>query len=425
MKIAECSYCGMLAITDLDVCSSCASMLGIEPPAIETSVSGSQHSPVNQFQHSPQTNPASNKEEFPPSLPREENHYQPPPAMPQSQCLRCGETVPIGQSQCSDCLSGKRKKIPLTKPILIFSLLVVVIGFFGFGYISEKFSPWGIIWKYNQATHADNNVVYENFSLKGDVRVTAFNFLGDPKHLDEGLSPETMESQGIGEKFSFKMIFQKPNKSGVELFKAVDSEDSLIFKQVYDGVLGWQYSNMRGQPAGYQTKQDGFGIKKFGFGLEDYDSAEFMNDAIKAEFGETNINFLSEKKNFQVNNDKKTSDSKIIVKVGKKVNGVMKYSILVFDQKSGLLIGMALKEAVNNLPVVTTFFIDRYKEFSVKRQGWLGINDQIILVPTRVTLVIGPDKSNSASLASSLMMDFNVTGLDIDTQVPENYFVQP
>ncbi len=422
MKITECSYCGALAITNQDICASCESLVSPEAHFVTENV---VKPATDRFQQTG-LNPAypSPNNEFIPPIRENRNNFANPYAPTQpaldSKCLRCKTAVPRGQSKCFDCESKKTSSL---KFFAVLTILAGLIGFFGFDYIYEKISPRGIFRKYAKTTGADDSLVFENFSLKGEARVTVISGFGfNAESLNNKLSSPSSNNQDGGDKFSFKMIYQKPNKSSIEFFKGDGPESQTAFKQVFDGVRGWKYTNMPNQPGGYQDTNDAFASKKMGLGLEDFDSVEFLNDEITLEFGTETIKVLSGRKNFEMGGVQTPTDSKVIVKGNHKRNGITESSLLVFDQQTGLLLGTIKNALLNNVPVTTVIYFNNYEKFSVNRKGYFGVAKQMTLVPTRMTFVTGKSQASAMTGNSLLMMDLNVKGLEIDAPIDENYF---
>lgn len=422
MKISECSYCGALAITDKDVCTSCEAL--ISPEAAPVAANAPQTT-INGFGQTSQTvlnsaYPAPQTKYIPQAAPPRNNFprsYQPAQPVLDARCLRCKTPIPRGQSQCFDC---ENRKSPRGKFLAAFLVIAVIAGFFSFDYVYAMVSPRGIFRKYAKTTGADDSIIFGNFSLKGEARVMPiYSFGFNAESVDTATAGQNQE---LGEKFSFKMIYQKPNLSSIEFTKTEPSGNRTAFKQVFDGVRGWKYTDMPGQPAGYQDTNDAFASKKMGLGMDEYDSLEFSNGSTEIEFGKQTVSVLSEKKSFNIGGAPTPSDSKVIVKATQRHNGVPDSSLLVFDQKTGLLLGIIKIAMMNNTSFTTTIFFNNYEKFPVKRQGFFGVGNSMVMVPTRMSFVTGPSKASPQGMSPMIMIDLNVKGLDIDAPIDEKYF---
>lgn len=414
MKISNCSYCGLLAITNEDVCESCESLFSPDdqdstqsnetelPPMVESSSISTSSTPDNEslWERSQNRNQFSDSD-------------RPIQTDSKSNCLRCGIPIDYGLTKCFEC---ENKKFPAVKVSIVFAVLAILIGTFSFSYIYESFSPWGIYGKYAKATGADDSIIFENFSFKGEARVMATIPSKDPKSFESSLSVSNVYGQQGGEKFSFEMVYKKPNMTSIEFTRGSQT----VLKQVFDGTLGWKYTNMPNQPVGYQDTDDAFGLKKMGMGLEEYDSMEFLDDKIKAEYGEENIAVFSGLKTFDVEGIKKDSKSLVIVQGRNKKNGKDDKSLLIFDQETGFLIGMMRKDMVNNSPVVTTILFNNYKKYLVNKQSYLWVSNDYVLIPTKTTFVMKQTGS-----IYSIVIELNIEKFNIDVPIDDKVFVKP
>jgi hypothetical protein len=196
MKISECIYCGMTAITENDVCTSCKAFLEPEPAAQQTAPNVSQPQQFQQeFQSSAMPAGVPVYGETSNNYPRQAppvrdavggyNSFQPPNALT-AKCLRCHAPTEQGQSQCFDC--ANRKKASPLKKFAVLLIIVAVIGFFSFDYVFAFVSPRGVFRKYAKATGADSSISVDTFSFKGEVRMRALQgFLFNAKTSEETL----------------------------------------------------------------------------------------------------------------------------------------------------------------------------------------------------------------------------------------------
>ncbi|HEY0458949.1 MAG TPA: hypothetical protein VGC97_07315 [Pyrinomonadaceae bacterium] len=422
MKISECSFCGVLAITDQDICASCRAFTS--PENQSATAQNPSQTEANAFHQAPRTafNPAypatvsapANEYAPPfqaPPAPRG-NSYQPPPVI-EGRCLRCQTPVPRGTPKCSDCANGK-KSSPL-KLLVVFTIIAVVVGFFSFDYIYTQVSPRGVFRKYEKTTGADNSLIFENFTLKGDTNVSVSS---GPSYTTAGFS----DRNAVGAKFSFKMVFKKPNKSSIEFISDTDTGSVTAFKQAFDGVRGWKFTNMMNQPAGYQDTDDGFASKKLGLGMDEYDSLEFLNDKIAEEYGKENIKTLTAIEALEVADLKKPSEGKIVVLANQKINGKIDSSLLVFDRSSGLLVGMIKKTMVREMPLFTFIYFNKYAKFPVKRSGYFGVEETRILVPTAMSFVTRANNSGQVNSMPVVTIELAVKNVEFDAAIEDSYF---
>ena len=411
----------MTAITnEQDVCASCQAFVA---PA-EEPVAPNPASPPANFQ--PAINPFQQTAEsaplpaFPAVAPNNQYvpqpNYQntPPPRLEdrrsapysaepllESSCVKCGAPLPRGQRACLDC--GFSKK---SSPIkyLVALLIIGVIGFFTFDYAYEQVSPYGTVKKYAKTTGVVDNIVYENFVLKGETSVTA----------DASFSTKNLGT------FSFKMVHKKPNVSSVEFLRGEET----AFKQVYDGTRGWKYTNMPGQPVGYQDTEDGFGSKKMGLGMDNYDSLEFMDEAAREQFGPEIVDALSKIKEVEMEPLKQPSGEKTFL-VGKdKRNGKTEPSLLVFDQKTGLLLAVAKNAFVNNMVLTTVIYFDNYAKFPVKRKGLFGVSEVRVLMPTKMKIATGLNTAWRAAGMPVITINMDIKSVETDTEIDAGYFTK-
>ena len=249
--------------------------------------------------------------------------------------------------------------------------------------------------------------------LKGDANVAVD---APPGFTARGMTGggQTLNS------FSFKMTYQKPNISGVEMIR----ENETVYKQVFDGVKGWKYTNMPGQRAGYQDTEDAFAAKKMGLGLDEYDSLEFMNDAAAQQFGPQNIKVLTDKKEFEVADLKKPTGEKTILVGKQKRNGKTDTTLLVFDQSTGLLLGVIKNDMTGNVLVTTIIHFDKYAKFPVKRKGLFGVGETRILAPTKMTFVTHGNDSAQVGGVPIVTIELNVKALETDAQIDAGYFTR-
>jgi hypothetical protein len=413
----------MLAITDRDVCTSCAALF--ISPETEAAAQNAAPPEINPFQQTPQAAgsapvyPAPGNNYVPQNLPPRSgfgNSLQTSPPVMDARCMRCRTIIARGESRCFDC--ANKKSSPF-KRLAVAAVLVAVIGFFSFDYVYEQVSPHGIFRKYAKTTGADDSIVFDNFVLTGETYVSV------DSSADSFKPNRVLEDKHSLEDFSFKMVFKKPSLSSVEFMRDGGSGSHTAFKQVFDGTRGWKYMNMPNQPAGYQDTDDAFASKKLGMGMDEYDSLEFMNEAAAQEYGKDNIKALTDIKEIEAADIKKPSGEKVIVLGKQKLNGKIDSSLLVFDQQTGLLLGI-LKKAVtnNNMPVITIIYLNKYAKFPVKRKGLFGVEETRILVPTKMSFVTKPGDSGKVSGMPVIMIELNIKAVEINAAIEDSYFTR-
>lgn len=417
MKISECSYCGTLAITDNDVCSSCQLMIAPETPADAPYAVNSE---AGSFQPHAQVVATSgypappNVESAPPAPRPFPGLYQSTQPVLDSKCVKCRTPLPRGQRICFDC---ENKKSSPWKKLAFLLIFVVAAGFFSFDYVYEQVSPHGTFRKYAKATGADDSLVYENFVLTGETVLSVNAPMGFKATVNsaDGSSSET---------FAFKMLFKKPNLSGVEFMNG-EAGSNTVFKQVFDGTRGWKYSNMPGQTASYQDTEEGFGSKKMGLGMDDYDSLEFAGETIAQDYGKDYIKRLTDIKEIEIADIKKPTGEKTILLGKQKLNGKIESSLLVFDRNTGMLLGMLKKGVMGNTPVMTIIYSDKYVKFPVKRKGWFGVSETPVLVPTKMSFVTTAGMTGQLNGVPTITIQLNVKAVETDAKIEDKYFQKP
>lgn len=437
MKITECSYCGILAITDEGVCTTCKTSLEPELPDQTTKTdnqieSSSVSQTVSQTFSSPRNHDFQNStasEGFP--------GYRQSTQLPlDSTCLRCGAPAPRSHRRCSSCeTKSEQKSSPVRKLAFLGIFLALLLGGYLLFYYEDS-SPAGVLKKYERASGADPSLIFENFSFNGKahVFVTAFKGTPDKVTFQDGKFV-TGESVRVGEEnYSFKMVFKKPNKSKIEFTKSDVSPGSTAqtpaFIQAFDGVNGWRYSSMMNQKPTTEKTDDAFADRSLGLGLDKYDSVELLNDAIASEFGKEVIQSYDSIKTFEVSSLPVKSEEKVIVHTKKTLsNQKIDNSLMIFDKKSGFLLGVIKKSIVNGTTVISTIFIDKYRKFPVNYQGFFGVGSKSVLVPTSWKFVMEPPKSTPAGGNSSprinVTIELNVEELKVDTQIDDAIFIMP
>jgi hypothetical protein len=435
MKIAECSYCGIFAITEQDACENCQTALEINLPAavektnqinqfneetnVQVNVVSTSIKPDNQV--FPQTQQSDNGFDTP-------QHYWQPAL--DSKCLRCGTPVQTGQSRCFDCDSiGNVKKSPLigiSKILLIFA--VFIGGYMLYQYVNN--SPGWIFRKYAKATGADNSIIFENFSLNGESQLMIGRYSNQQNMLSANQSNSyNFQQEGllVAEDFSFTMIFKKPDKFSLEFIKEDTSPNSkgsyTAFKQVFDGIKGWKFTNINNQSPRYEDSDDAFAEKKMGMGLEEFDSMEVVqatDENIKMEYGPQTIKTVTDLSNLIVEGATISSDKKVIIYAKKKHNGKTDASLMFFDEKTGFLIATIKKAEVDGKVVISKIYTNSYNKFPVKKKGFFGKQSTLILIPTKWTITTEPSIAEKTGITMTITL--NIKKVDVDTNISDDIF---
>jgi predicted nucleic acid-binding Zn ribbon protein len=333
-------------------------------------------------------------------------------SLPESNCMRCSASIPRGEALCSACSQSSSK----TSKVKIFAGLFVVlgvIGFFGFDWALAKASPWGVLRRYAKATGTNSTIVFENFLIKGEMRVVPLGMVGiDHTKVDSQIAD--LESRGTA--MSFKSVFKKPNMAGVEMTRP---DGTVIYKQVFDGVSGWRYVNMDGKPSTQEDNTDAFASKKMGLSLEEYDSVEFADETKLTPYN-TYIEPLAKKEKFRVSDIEQTSGTKTFIIAKQKHNGTIEESVLAFDEATGFLIGILKKVDINGKPSFTTIFFDNYEKTQVATSGILGLGKSRILIPKKITILTTFSVNPGANTTMLIVM--NVRSFEADAQIEEGFF---
>ena len=420
----------MTAITNLqDVCTSCEAFVAPATEAAALAPDQPETVPqpaTNPFQHASQgapmpAYPSMQNAQF---VPQTDFQNTPPPRFEErggattsahvqpldANCVRCRAAVPRGQQICFDCNQPK-KSSPFK--YIVALLLIGVIGFFSFDYAYEQLSPYGTLRKYAKTTGADDSLVYSNVVLKGETNVSV-NSANAP------LWDAKLPSRDPMGTFTFKMIHKKPNVSSVEMMR----EDETVFKQVFDGTSGWKYTNMPGQPAGYEDTDEGFASEQTGLGMDNYDSLEFMNPASMQEFGQDVVELLNKTKEVEAANLKQPTVDKTFIVAKSKRRGKTESTLLVFDQQTGLMLAMARNSMINNMVATNAIFFDNYAKFPVKRKGLFGTSETRVLVPTKMRMVMGVNNLWRAAGMPVVIIDMNIKTVETDAEIDPEYFTR-
>jgi hypothetical protein len=176
-----------------------------------------------------------------------------------------------------------------------------------------------------------------------------------------------------------------------------------------------------------ETIGHGFGEGNFGVGLSGNSSISELDEAAKAEFGNAIGYFDGVVKTFEVEGATKNSNKKTyIVSKRTKPDGKTEKILLVFDEETGFLIGMAKYEAIDNKPVSTIGLFTKYKKFWLKEKGFFGTKNKFVSIPTLWNLKIG--ELETLTLTGSgikVEIDLEIDSITMDTPVDDAIFEKP
>lgn len=430
MPISECSFCGALSVTENSVCAACEQLMGGQTARQPTEQFSS---PQEGFQQFPQGFEGFGSDAVPSNSfhqPRQEvasaqtfeqptRSFQPPrqqfggPFQPEntSTCLRCGSVIPRGMSTCDSCPGGKSKSF--LKKLAVVAILLV-IGYFSYDLGFEMVSARGVVRRYEKATGSD--ATFDSIVFKGEVDVKQVPGFFNGKSIDM-----TQVGKIPGAAFDFTMVFQSPGKSAVEM----EQGGTTVFKQAYDGTKGWELNRMGGQSS-VVDKNDGFGLRKMGVGIDDFDSVEFMDSSAASSFADGKVDNVKSIAQIKVGSETKTIGERVCVKGVSTRNGKPETSVMVFDKSSGLLIGMVKTEKVGDKEVPSVILFDEYRRFAYKGSGPLNFfRSNQVSVPTKWTIAISPPANPQIIIPSPLVMTFNVADVSFDGIFNPQIFNRP
>lgn len=432
MKINECSYCGMTAFTDEGICPACLAALGqaetVQNPNAENIV---ETSPVGAvFESFPQSFESENYAHQSQTVFVQETRS--PPRRDSSEnwkrCAVCNAGIAQYREVCSRCevsVKSVKKKSGFGRYAAGIVMLILIVG--GFYHFRADNSPAGILRKFEKATGTSNSLSFETFVMKGEAKITITGATSP--------GPTTISNPVrilAEEKYYFDMFFKNPNKSLLDFYKiSVEPNSSAhesALKQGFNGINGWKYTNLFNQPVRVENNSDSFGDKRMGMGLDEYESVEELNDTIRAKYGDELIKAFESLKTFEVDGAAVQSDKKVFLLVkSPKTDGKTDESLLVFDEKSGFLVGMLKKNIINESSIFTKIFANGYKKFYVKEKGFFGIKGKFILVPTiwKFDMKLSKPAEKQGPLEVLLTIELKVESLLTDVPIDDAIFEKP
>lgn len=409
MPISECSFCGALTVTETGICSACEQMMN---DTVASQSAETVTPPPRELERFPEGfegfgNPASQPD--PPAFSQPPQTFAPPPRRdfvpafePEktSTCLRCGATIPRGMATCDACPAGRSKSV-LKKLALVAAMLV--LGYFAYDFGYEMVSARGVVRKYEKAT--GSGVAFDSIVFKGDVEVKNVAGFFKDKKIDMATVAATP-----GSNMEFTMVFQSSGKSAVEL----EQGGTTLFKQVYDGTKGWELSRVGGRPA-IVDKNDGFGLRKMGVGIDDFDSVEFMDARAASDFAGGRVDNVKSIAQIKLGSETLNISERVCVKAVAIRNGKPETSVLVFDKSSGLLIGMIKVEKVGDKEVSSVILFDDYRRFTYKGSGPLSFfRSNQVSVPTKWTIAVSGPPDPQIPVPGAMVMSFTVADVSFD-----------
>lgn len=429
MKIIECSGCGKLAIIENEMCANCETEQSTEQNIVNQK-SYIESSPISDFNAEPYP-PTQSNEVYPNQLHTYNN--QPRQHFSYSNCRLCKIQIQSPQTICFEC---SNKKFPVGKFFGAFALAAILIGGFYFYKSNIANSPSAIFKKYERVTGTDKYNEFKSLSFTGDSTVTAriAPHIDIQKLFTEFTQADSLKSsqprriyRSLEENFTYTMIFQQPNKSSIEFLKKdaknKTSQGKVVFKQVFDGVQGWKYSNMFNQPVKIEDTGDGFSDNRLGVGFGEFDSVEFLNDKIKAEYGEENINMLKGLSTFWLNNKFVVTESKVIVEVKQTRNGKTNASLMMFDERTGFLLEILNKDVIKGSTVISKIRTNSYKTFSIKRSG--QSEAETVILPEKWVFEMEELNVNAINDSLYVTITLGIDNIELDVPIDDSIFAKP
>ena len=412
----------MMAFSENGVCPSCETANSTEPVFDEESANefdDFQTVPVSGFSQELNTEIEPDEDFSPPSysqnfddfqsLQSDRPSYQ---SAPRVSCMLCNKLIPAVQKVCSECAN---KKSPMKKLFTAFAVLAI-LAILGGGVYAYKFylenAPMRVLDDYAKATGSDKMANIQNLSLKGKVKIKV-----STSPINQGLQTRSME-----EFLLFDLILENPNKSYMEFFKNNSennpSQKEVFYKQAFDGFNSWKFVRLFDQPAQLEDTPGGVEGSKPEFFLQKYDSVEYLNDEIKKEYGEEALEQLTSITSFAVDGNLKMSNSKEIVQV-KKNNDK---TLMVFDKKSHLLLGILKIDNSKGSPLTATIYADNYRTLKVKEKN---AGEVSVLLANQWKFEMYGKNVESSKVDVSVSMTLNIESVETDITVDPKIFYKP
>lgn len=432
MKTSECSYCGILTSSDKSICDSCAAAFSVPENFADSGsaeIENFSKTAVDDFSPQFQIKPENPENVFRQSPPADNfqasrAYRTPRPNTPRSSCVLCHRQIPAAQKVCYEC--GRKK--PATKKFFSVFAVLAILAITGIGVYAYKIylknSPLTVLKNYASATGAEKMTGIQNLVFKGKVSI---NLSVAPEHtvMQVAASPvgksvpmnKTPQARSFNEIYSFEMIMQNPNKSFMAFYKsdpADVSKKEIVYKQAFDGFNGWKYAKMFNQPATLEDAKGDSGQNRPEIFLDNYGSVEFLNDEMKAEYGEINLDSLMSISSFSVDGIETASKERVAIQVVKD----NQKTLLVFDKEKSLLLGILRKEVMKGEKTVAKIYVDNYRTITIKGKD---SEDITVLTPNRWKFEMHEDKSKDKfdiGYAPANFSKVNVTMsmiLDIET----------
>lgn len=426
MNVNQCSYCGVSAFMEGDICPTCQAAMGYQPEVapetvaenpFETHTFASNTETFQQSFESPNVTQIATQAEFVP-----ETNLPPMRSSTTAdwkRCPICNAGIAQYRDVCSRCATVKpvKQKSGLGK----FVYILLILGLFGGGiyyFINSSTPP--ILRKFSKATGSNGTIAADSFVMKGSSKVAIQQIVYAKAGINNRPPVRKEES------YLFEFSHKNPNKSLMDFYKMNGGSRESSMSQGYNGTSGWKYAKIFDQPAKLEETGNGFSEGNIGLGVIDNSSLSELDDATKAEFGNAIGYYKDLVKTFEVEGNTLTSANKAyLVSKKTKPDGTTEKTLLVFDEESGFMIGMAKYDLMDNKPVSTLGFFTKYKKFWVKEKGLFGTKNKFVSIPTVWTFKIGELEVFTGTAAFTVNLDLEIDSITMDVPIDDAIFEKP
>lgn len=427
MNENQCSFCGMTAFFDGDICFACQTALGqieaapqtaISENQFETSEFASSNESLQQTFESPNYASAAPQTELiteAQQMPRRTS------ASDWKRCPICNAGIAQYRDVCSRCATVNqpvKQKSSYGK----FVFILLFVGLIGGGiYYVLNGSTLAIVRKFEKATGSSGSLAAETFVMKGSSKVAVQQVISAQEVAFSGRSPMRKE-----ESYLFDFSYKSPNKSLMDFYKMNGSSRESAMTQGFNGTAGWKYAKIFDQPAKLENTGNGFSEGNIGLGVGDYKSLSDLDDLSKTEFAGAIGYYRDLVKTFEVEGNTKNSNNKAyLISKKTKADGTAEKTLLVFDEESGFMIGMAKTDLMDNKPVTTIGLFNNYKKFWLKEKGLFGIKNKFVSIPTVWTFKIGELEALAGTGAFTVNLSLEIEGITMDVPIDDAIFEKP
>ncbi len=434
MNVNQCSYCGVSSFMEGDVCASCQEALGQTFTAAPETSNENPFETAAFFQNDQSFPQPSANESFPQPV----EHLAPaetqpeflpetslPPKRPSTadwkRCPICNAGIAQYRDVCSRCaVTPAKQKSGFGK--VVFTLLL--IGLIGGGvYYAMGGASFAILRKFEKATGSNGSFATESFVMKGSSKVAIQQILSAQEVAFSGRKPVRKE-----EAYLFNFSYKNPNKSLMDFYKMNGGSHDSAMSQGFNGTSGWKYAKIFDQPAKLEDSGNGFSEGNIGLGVGEYQALSELDDLTKTEFGNAMGYFKDLIKTFEVEGATKNSTNKaFLVSKKTKPDGKTEKTLLVFDEESGFMLGMAKYDLLENKSVSTIGIFTKYKKFWVKEKGFLGTKNKFVSIPTAWNFKIGELEALSLTGAGSFKVEIEleIDSITMDAPIDDAIFEKP